>query len=367
MKAAVLYEANSPLVLEDVQLDEPQAHEILIRTEAAGVCHSDLHFMRGDMPVPTPVVMGHEGCGIVEKVGPGVTTIQPGDKVITMVSVSCGTCRYCGAGRPTLCPENLNVQMMAELPFFAGKRVRKGDEPLHSIFGLGSFAEQSVVHERMAVKVRPDAPSDVVCLLGCGVTTGLGASINTAGIRAGESVVVYGCGGVGMSAVMGARLAGAGTIIAVDLSQEKLDVARELGADHLINAREVDDPVARVRELTGGNGADYAIEAAGVASVIEQAFASIHNGGKCVVAGMSALGTTVTFQPYEFLLGKSITGAVQGDIVPFVDVPRFVDMYMEGKLPVDKLVSRRYRLEEINEAFSALEAGETLRSVITFG
>ena len=162
MKAAILYEANTPLRVEDIEIDDPQANEILIRNEAVGVCHSDLHFMKGDMPMPMPVVVGHEGCGIVEKVGPGVTSVQPGDKVITMVSISCGACRYCYEGRPTMCGENLMIQMTAELPFFAGKRLHKGDQDICQIFGLGNFAEKSVVHERAAIKVRPDAPSDVV-------------------------------------------------------------------------------------------------------------------------------------------------------------------------------------------------------------
>ncbi len=366
MKAAVLYEASKPLQIEDLEIGEPQTNEILIRNEAAGVCHSDLHFMKGEMPVPVPVVMGHEGCGIVEKVGPGVTSVQPGDKVITMVSFTCGSCRYCVEGRPTECVENLPIQMMAELPLYAGKRLKKGDQEFHQIFGLGSFAEYSVVHERSAVKVRPDAPSEVVCLLGCGVTTGLGASMNTAGVRPGESIVVFGCGGVGLSALMGAKLAGAGTIIGVDISRNKLDMAKELGADHVINAQEVENPVQMVKELTGGAGADYAIEAAGVPPLMEQAFASIHNGGKCVIAGMASLGSMVSFAPFEFLLGKTITGSVQGGIIPSLDIPRLVDMFMDGKLPVDKLISKSFPLEQVNEAFQALENKEVIRSVIKF-
>lgn len=364
MKAAVLHEAGKPLTIEDLEIGEPQAHEILIRNEAAGVCHSDLHFMKGEMPVPVPVVMGHEGCGIVEKVGPGVTSVQPGDKVITMVSFTCGACRYCVTGRPTECVENLPIQMMAELPLYAGKRLKKGEQEIHQIFGLGSFAERSVVHERSAVKVRPDAPSNVACLLGCGVTTGLGAAINTAGVRPGESLVVFGCGGVGLSALMGAKLAGAGTIIAVDISQNKLDKARELGADHTINPQEVENPVQAVKDLTGGAGADCSIEAAGVPALMEQAFGSIHNGGKCVIAGMAALGSMVSFAPFEFLLGKTITGSVQGGIIPSVDIPRLVDMFMDGKLPVDKLLSKTFPLDQINEAFQALENKEVIRSII---
>ncbi len=364
MKAAILYEPNTPLKIEDVEIDDPQANEIMIKLEAVGVCHTDLSFMKGEMPIPVPIVVGHEGCGIVEKVGPGVTSVQPGDKVVSMVAFSCGMCRYCAEGRPTLCLEYLNVMMMAELPFFAGKRVHKGDQYMNQLFGLGSFAEYCVVHERAVVKVQNDAPSDVVCLLGCGVTTGIGAATNTAKVRPGESVVVYGVGGVGLSAVMGAKLAGAGNIIAVARSQNKLDMAKELGADHVINPREVDDPVARVKELTGGMGADVAIEAAGVASVIEQSFASIHNGGRCIVAGMAPMTATTSFAPFEFLLGKTIKGTVQGDIVSSIDVPRLVDMYMAGKLPIDKLITKSFSLDQVNEAFEAMENKEVLRSVI---
>ncbi len=363
MKAAVLYEPNTPLKIEEVELDEPQANEILVKLEAVGVCHTDLSFMKGEMPVGMPIVIGHEGCGIVEKIGPGVTSVKPGDKVISMVSFSCGQCRFCAEGRPTRCTENVNIMMMAELPFFAGKRVHKGDQYMHQLFGLGSFAEKCVVHERAVVKVRDDAPSDVVCLLGCGVTTGIGAATNTAKVRPGQSVVVYGVGGVGLSAVMGAKMAGAGNLIAVARSQNKLDMAKELGADHVINPND-EDPVAKVKELTGGMGADVAIEAAGVASVMEQSFASIHNGGICVLAGMAPMTAITSFAPFEFLLGKTITGTVQGDIIASIDIPRLVDRYMEGNLPVDKLITKTFSLDQVNEAFEAMENKEVLRSVI---
>lgn len=364
MKAAVLYEAGQPLKVEEVELDEPQENEILIKLEAVGVCHTDLSFMKGEMPCPVPIVVGHEGCGIVDKVGPGVTSVQPGDKVITMVSFSCGKCRYCAEGRPTMCVENLMIMMMAELPFFKGKRIRKGDQQIAQLFGLGSFAEYCVVHERAAIKVRPDAPSDVVCLMGCGITTGIGSAVNTGKVRPGDSVVVYGVGGVGLAALMGAKLAGAGNIIAVARSANKLEMARELGADHVINPNEVEDPVAKVKELTGGLGADVAIEAAGVAGVMQQAFASIHNGGICVIAGMAPMTDTVTFMPFEFLLGKTIKGTVQGDIIASVEVPKYVDMFMAGKLPIDKLITRTFSLDQVNEAFEALENKQVLRSVI---
>ncbi len=364
MKAAVLYEAGKPLVIENVELDDPKANEIMIKLEAVGVCHTDLSFMKGDMPCPMPVVVGHEGCGIVEKVGPGVTSVQPGDKVITMVSFSCGKCKFCAQGMPTRCVENINIMMTAELPFFAGRRIRKGDKYIAQLFGLGSFAEHCVVHERSAVKIRKDAPSDVVCLMGCGITTGIGSAVNTAKVKVGDSVVVYGVGGVGLAAIMGAKMAGASNLIAVARSQNKLDMAKELGADYVINPNEVADPVAKVMELSGGAGCDVAIEAAGVSSVMMQAFRSIHNGGICVIAGMAPMIDTLTFMPFEFLLGKTVKGTVQGDIIGSVDVPKYVDMYMNGKLPIDKLISKTFSLDQINEAFAALENKQVLRSVI---
>ena len=362
MKAAICYEAGAPLKVEEVTLDEPQVNEVLVKLMASGVCHSDLHFMKGEMFCAMPVVVGHEGAGIVEKVGPGVTTVQPGDHVIMMVSFSCGKCRFCIEGRPTMCVENMAIMAGSVLPISGATRLRKGDQALHHLFGLATFAEYTVVHERSCVKIRDDAPLDKVCLLGCGVATGIGAAINTAGVRPGESIVIWGAGGVGLSAVMGAKLAGAGKIIAVASNDKKLALAKEFGADLVVNYKQ-DDPVAKVMELTGG-GADYAIETAGNAEVIQQAYASIHNGGKCVVAGMAALGTAVSIQSYEFLLGKAITGTVQGDIRAQVDIPRYVDMFMDGKLPFDKMISKTYSLDQVNDAFNALEKGEVIRSVV---
>jgi S-(hydroxymethyl)glutathione dehydrogenase/alcohol dehydrogenase len=212
------------------------------------------------------------------------------------------------------------------------------------------------------VKIREDAPFEVICLLGCGTSTGIGAATDTAGVRPGESIAVFGCGGVGLSAVMGARLAGAGKIIAVDTLEQKLEKAKELGADHMINASK-DDPQAQIMELTNG-GADYAIECIGNVEVMAKAMGSIHNGGKCVIAGMASIDSVLSIAPYEFLLGKTITGSVQGSIKPFVDIPRYVDLYMAGRLPVDKLVTKTFNLDEINDAFEAMEKGEGIRSVI---
>jgi S-(hydroxymethyl)glutathione dehydrogenase/alcohol dehydrogenase len=360
MKAAVLYEAGSPLKIEDVTLDEPQENEVLIKLEATGVCHTDLHFMKGEMPTPVPVVPGHEGAGVVEKVGPGVTTLQPGDHVILMVAFNCGKCRYCYEGRPTMCVENLPIQMMATLPG-GGLRLHKGDQAIHHLFGLACYAEKVVVHERSAVKVRDDAPMEVVCLLGCGTSTGIGTAINTTKVKAGESIAIFGCGGVGLSAVMGARLAGA-EVIAVDVLDSKLEKAKELGADHIINANN-DDPQIKIPEILGG-GVDYALEFIGNVDVMVKALGCIRAGGLLVVAGMAPLTSILNIMPFEFLIGKSITGAVQGDIIPQIDIPRYVDLFMEGKLPIDKLITKNYKLDQINEAYEALEKGEIIRSVI---
>jgi len=362
MKAAVLYEAGKPLKIENLTLDEPQQNEVLIKLVATGVCHTDLHFMKGEMPAPMPVVPGHEGAGIVEKVGPGVTTLKPGDHVILMVAFNCGKCRYCYEGRPTWCSENLPIQMMATLPY-GGIRLHKGTQEIRHLFGLACYAEKVVVHERSAVKVRNDAPLDVVCLLGCGTSTGIGTAINSTRVKPGESIAIFGCGGVGLSAVMGARLAGA-RVIAIDVLDSKLEKAKELGADYVINAKK-DDPQIKIMEILGG-GADYALEFIGNTEVMVKALGSIRPGGLLVVAGMAPLTSILNIMPFEFLIGKTITGAVQGDVIPQIDIPRYVDLYMAGKLPIDKLITNSYSLDQINEAYEALEKGKVVRSVIKF-
>jgi len=305
--------------------------------------------------------MGHEGAGIVEKVGPGVTMLQPGDHVILMVTPSCGKCHYCLDGKPTMCASNMETLAMASLPGGA-RHLRKGDQEIGHFMGIASFAEYSIINERQAVKIRDDAPLDMVCLLGCGVSTGIGASICTAGVRPGETIAIYGCGGVGLSAVMGAKLAGAGKTIAIDTLDQKLKMAKELGADVVINAKE-EDPAAKVMELTGG-GADYSIECIGNVDVMAAAFSSIRGGGKCVIMGSAPIGNMLTVAPYEFLFGKTITGGVQGGIKPHVDIPRFVELFMDGKLPIDKLITKIYSLDQVNEAFEALEKGQLMRGVI---
>ncbi len=360
MKAAVIYELNTPMQIEEVTLDEPQGREILVKLEAAGSCHSDLYFIRGRIPVPLPLVMGHEGAGIVEKVGPDVTNIKPGDHVILMVAYNCGECRYCRAGRPTLCVENLMIQATCALPG-GGLRFRKDDQQLHQLFGLGCFAEYTVVHECSVVKVRDDAPFDVACLLGCGISAGVGAVLNTSDLRVGESIIIFGCGGVGLSAVMAAKLAGAGMIIAVDIDDNKLEIAKSFGADVIINSTK-EDPQQKAVAVSGG-GVNYSIPCIGDKDVIMQAFGSICPGGKCVVVGLPPIGTNLDIAPYELLQGKVITGTTQGDVNTHIDIPRYIDLFMDGKLPLDKLITNHCDLSEVNETYEALERGEQLRTI----
>lgn len=362
-KAAVLYGPNETLRVEEVTIDDPQEYEVRVKLAATGLCHSDLHVLRAAVPSPFPIVLGHEGAGIVDRVGHGVTSVKTGDHVVLPVIFTCGKCRYCVEGQPALCSEVLPAHLMGTLPG-GGKRLHRNSQDLHVFYSQGSFAEYVVVHERSAVKVRDDVPLETACLFSCGVTTGLGSVINRAGLRSGESIVVYGCGGVGLSCIMGAKLAGAGKIVAVDILDSKLEMAKEMGADFLINAAR-EDPQQKVAEITGG-GADYAIESVGNVKTMVQAFGSIHTAGTCVLVGAAPMLDILGLFPYEFLLGKTLKGSLLGNVRTSIDVPRYVEMYMEGKIPVQKLISRYFRLEQINEAIEAVERGDVVRAVIRF-
>jgi S-(hydroxymethyl)glutathione dehydrogenase/alcohol dehydrogenase len=359
MKAAVLQSIPGELVIDDVQIDKPGPREVLIKTSAAGCCHSDLHFMEGKYPYMTPAVLGHESAGIVEAVGSDVTYVKPGDHVITCLSVFCGQCDFCIAGKPNLCTKTATQRAMDAPP-----RLSKDGSPVFQFLDLSSFAEQMLVHEGAVVKIRDDMPLDRAALIGCGVTTGLGAVLNTAGVRAGETVAVIGCGGVGLSAIQGAAIAGAGRIIAVDMVDSKLKLAESLGATDLVNAKEV-DAVGTVMELTGG-GVDHAFEAIGLKVAAEQAFGMVKNGGCATVIGMIPFGQMVELPGYAFLMEKKIQGSNMGSNKFRIDMPRYVDMYLNGKLNLDDMISARLPLTEINSAFEAMKTGEIARDVIIF-
>jgi S-(hydroxymethyl)glutathione dehydrogenase/alcohol dehydrogenase len=365
MKAAILYEVNSPLKVEEVDLDDPKDEEVLVKLVATGVCHSDIHIIKGDMSVPLPVVLGHEGAGIVEKVGRNVTEVKPGDKVICSVTSYCGKCAPCLTGMPYRC-ERVPVTAMIYGSMSDGttrlKRIN-GDQ-LHHFLCQASFSEYAVIEEEAAVKVRDDAPLDVVCLLACGSSTGIGAVVNKAKVEAGSSVAVFGCGGIGLSAIMAADLVGALKIYAVDLLDSKLEMAHKLGATHLINASR-EDPIERI-QAENGWGVDYSFEAIGRPEIITQAYNATRPGGMTVVLGIAPLGSTFTIEAWRFLGDMVLTGCAAGCLRPRVDIPRYVDLFMAGKLPLDKLVSARYPLAEINNAIEDTLDGKIIRGVITF-
>ena len=360
MKAAVLHAPNQPLTIEEVELTKPKNREVLLRTAFAGLCHSDLHYIEGLYPHPTPVVLGHESAGIVEAVGDGVTYVAPGDHVITCLSVFCGTCPQCVTGHPNLC-ENTDVKM----PPGAARRMTWKGGHMNQAFNLSSFAEQMLVHENAMVKIDTDIPLDRAALVGCGVMTGVGAVFNAAKVEPGATVAVIGCGGVGLSAVNGAALAGAERIIAIDTLASKLELARELGATDTLNASNA-DPVQQVREMTGG-GVHYSFEALGTKTTAEQAFGMLRPGGTATIIGMVPFGVKIELHGYDFLRDRKLQGTSMGGNRFRVDMPRLLSLWRQGRLKLDHLISGRIKLGEINEGFAALKSAAPVRQLIDFG
>jgi S-(hydroxymethyl)glutathione dehydrogenase/alcohol dehydrogenase len=362
IKAAVLYEPQTPLVVETLDLDDPKEGEVLVRLVSAGVCHSDYHVMKGEWKSPLPMVLGHEAAGVVEKVGPGVNMSKPGDHVILNFRPNCGWCRYCTVGRPVLC----NGADTARWTLFDGTvRLHKGNQDIYHFARTASFAEYVVVPQSGAVPVRDDMPLDKACLVGCSVMTGVGSVINTAKVVPGSSVMVIGCGGVGLNVIQGAVLAGAGRIIAVDVLENKLAYAQQFGATDIIDASH-GDTVARVRDLTDG-GVDYAFEAIGNSRTILQAYESTRPGGVTTVVGMAPEDDEVSINALSLpRTEKVIMGSWYGSARPWVDLPKMVDLYLSGKIQVDSLISRTYPLDEINTAYDALGKGEVARSILLY-
>ncbi|MFM8304368.1 MAG: Zn-dependent alcohol dehydrogenase [Actinomycetota bacterium] len=358
MKAAVLEAIPGELVVDDIAVRAPDAHEVLVRTVASGLCHSDLHFLEGLYQCPVPAVLGHECAGVVEAVGDRVGYVRPGDHVITCISGFCGSCAYCLRGTPHLCDK------VALQPDPTRPRLQRGDQPVNQFAGLGGFAEHLLVHEHFLVKIRPDMPLDKAALLGCGVTTGVGAVLNTAAVRPGETVVVIGCGGIGLNAVQAAALVGAGRVIAIDRIAAKLDLATTFGATDVVDASAV-DPVAAVMELTGG-GVDHAFEAIGLAATAQQAFAMLRNGGTATVIGMIPLGQRIELDGFQFLMEKRIQGSSMGSNRFRLDMPQYVEWYLAGKLKLDELVSATMPLEQINAGFATMKSGELARQLVVF-
>ena len=351
---------GEPLRIEDVHIDAPGPREVVVRTVATGVCHSDLHVLDGALPNPLPIVLGHEPAGVVEAVGDGVRHVAPGDHVIGCLSAFCGTCEFCVAGRPNLCEGEATRRGADEPP-----RLAQDGAPIAQFANLSAFAERMLVHENALVRIRPDVPLDRVALIGCGVTTGLGAVFNRARVRAGETVAVIGCGGIGLSVVQGCRIAGAGRIVAVDTVAWKLELAARLGATDGVNAAEA-NPVASVVELTAG-GVDYAFEALGTPATVRQAVRMTRKGGTIVMIGVVPMGTNVELPGADIVLReKTLLGCMMGSNRFRVDMPKYVELYRKGLLRLDEMISARLPLERVNDALEALRRGTAARSVVVF-
>ena len=360
MRAAVLYEFNEPLVVEDVELDGPKEGEVAIRMAASGVCHSDLHVVQNIHPTLLPAILGHEGAGVVEEIGPGVTNVQPGDHVMLTWLPYCGHCRWCATGRPNLCE---NVGWYDATLEDGTTRFHVGDRRIHH-YNTSSFAERSVVPARTAIPVDPSLPLTELALMGCAVMTGVGAVLNTARVRPGDSVAVVGCGGVGLNVVQGAAIAGAQTIVAVDVVASKLETAVGLGATHTVDAS-AGNAIEAVHELTGG-GADHAFEAIGRPETIELAIQLTGRAGQAILVGMAPPDARIPFDALTATLEeRSIRGCWYGSCRPLVDFPMLVDLYTSGKLKLDPMIST-CDLDGVNDAFEAMKRGESARTVIVY-
>jgi NDMA-dependent alcohol dehydrogenase len=363
MRAAVLRGVNEPFSVEDVELAQPGPGEVEVRLEASGVCHSDWNVVTGATSNPLPAVLGHEGAGVVEAVGPGVEKLAEGDHVILSWLPACGRCFYCSRGRQVLCDVAMADMFRGTLPGGFLRLSQNGD-PLYHYSYLSAFAERCIVPEGCCVCIREDAPLEVAALVGCAVMTGYGAVVKRARVEPGSAVVVFGAGGVGLSAVMGARLAGAGTIIAVDPVPFRRQTALELGATHAFDPK-ADELVEALRELTSGRGADAAVDSAGVPGVLAEAYRIVRRGGTVIAVGLPPERATVELPASDIARDeKIVTGSFYGSCSPQVDMPVVLNLYMDGRLPLDRLVSRTYPLDGINDAFAAMNAGEVARAVI---
>ncbi len=362
VNAAILYETGQPLVVETIDLAEPASGEVLIRMVAAGVCYSDYHIINGEWQHPLPAVLGHEGAGIVERIGPDVTRVSPGQGVILNFRANCGVCHYCVIGRPVLCN---GIATPRNTMFDGTSRLSKNGSILHHFSRTACFAEYAVVPESGAVPVSDEMPLDKACLAGCAVMTGIGAVVNTAQLSAGATVMVLGCGGVGLNIIQGAALRGARKIIAVDMLDNKLEYAKLFGATNCINSSKI-DATKEVVEISGG-GVDYAFEAVGNVSTVRQAYDMLGPGGTLVMVGMAPEQKEFSINALSLPRGeKTITGSWYGGARPWVDLPLLTKLYLDGKIQIDPLISRSYPLDRINDAFRALVAGEVARSIISF-
>jgi S-(hydroxymethyl)glutathione dehydrogenase/alcohol dehydrogenase len=353
---------HEPLTIEAVQIDSPRGREVLVRTVATGVCHSDLHVVdgHGRFPLDRPYILGHEGAGVIEAVGPDVAALKPGDHVVACLSGFCGSCAQCLAGHPNLCTGGVVTRADSAPP-----RLVQNGEPIRQFLGISSYAERMLLHENSVVKIDSELPLDRAALVGCGVLTGVGAALRTSGLQAGQTAAVFGCGGVGLSIVQGARIGGARQIIGVDVFDSKLELARRMGATHVVNSAN-EDPVQAVRALTRGAGVDHAFEAVGNAKLVRQAIESLAIRGTATIVGVLPPDATIEFPWMAIRPECRVQTSRMGSNRFRIDIPLYLEFYRQGKLLLDEMVSRRGRLDDINDAFRAMKAGEVARSVLTF-
>lgn len=367
-KAVICRELNKPVVVETISVDGPKRGEVTVKIAACGVCHSDLSATNGTIPLPPPLILGHEGAGEVIEVGEGVAGgpggLAVGDHVVTSFIYMCGKCRYCAGGRPVLCVEQGKALLT---PPEGTPRVKDKDgQPLNIFSGCGVMAEYATLSVDNVVKIDPKIPLDRAALVGCAVTTGVGAVFNTARVEPGATVAVFGCGGVGLNAIQGAAIAGAERILAIDTMQSKLDMAKKFGATDTLLSKPGEDPTKEIKKLTGG-GPDYAFECVGSGALAELAYKVIRRGGKAVIVGVARPTDATSFKPMGMVFEeKSIQGSYFGSSVPRIDFPRMLQLYMAGKLKLDELITRRYRIDEAPQAFADLESGKNARGVIVF-
>jgi len=362
IEAAVFRKPHEKLTIETIELDDPAPREVLVRTVATGVCHSDLHVVDGvgRWPLDRPIVLGHEGAGIVEVVGSDVTSVKPGDHVVACLSGFCGTCPQCLSGHPNVCSNSIVARKDSDKP-----RLSLAGQPVRQFINISSYAEKMLLHENSIVKIDADIPLDKAALVGCGVLTGVGAALRSARLEAGQTVAVYGCGGVGLSIVQGARIGGARQIIAIDQFGQKRQMAMRVGATHFINSSET-DPVKAVKELTGGAGVDHAFEAVGNAKLCRQAIESLAIRGTATIVGVLPPDATIEFPWMALRPECKVQTSRMGSNRFRIDIPHYLDFYKQGRLDLDAMVTKTGHLSDINEAFRAMKAGEVARTVLTF-
>ena len=365
MRAAVLEEFGEPLQVHELELGDPREGEVLVRLEACGVCHTDLYTASGDDPSGyAPAVLGHEGAGVVEKIGPGVTSLTEGDRVVTLFCAHCGECVHCRDGRTNLCLAIRDEQNRGHLPD-GTTRLARGDEEIRHFMGCSTFAEYTVMSEYSLAKVDPEAPPEATCLFACGLSTGLGAAMYTAAVQPGSTCVVFGAGMVGLGAVAGCRLQGAERIVCVDLSSDRLELAQGQGATEVMEGG--DGTVERILEMTEGFGADYTFEATGKVGVMSQAVESARMGwGLCTIAGVAGKGETLDIVPRYLITGRRVAGSSFGGVKGRAQVPGLIDRYMKGEIDVDPFISHTLTLDEVNRGFELMEAQDGIRSVIRY-